>query len=234
MSARSSRAPGQRGFTLLEIVVGLLIATMILTGLTAAARTINRGWQNGTGAALRQDMFDRALDVIAGDVARIERIVAPGEKAERYLFHGSATEMSYVLVDRPYPTAAQPYFVRLAVVGEGRSERLMRTRASYNAEAPDLATAPWGDEVILIEGGYSVGFSYRAPRAGIGQWTETWSLPNRMPEEVRIEIRHRHSGEMAIPPVVVALRIRAEPMCANPKASGCTVMTGGDLSVKAE
>lgn len=234
MTARSACAHRQGGFTLLEVLVGLLIATMILTGLTAAASAINRGWQNGTAAALRQDMFDRALDVIAGDVARIERVVAPGDKPERYLFHGSASEMAYVLVDRPYPTASQPYVVRLAFVGEGRGQRLIRARASFNPETGDFATVSWSDEVILVEGGYSVGFSYRAAKAGIGQWSDAWTLPNRMPEEVRIEIRAPQTGEMAVPPIVVGLKIGAEPVCGDPKAPGCTVKTGGDLLVKAK
>lgn len=234
MSASSARAARQAGFTLLEILVGLLIATMILTGLTAAARTINRGWQNGTAAALRQDMFDRALDVIAGDIQRVERVVAPGEKPARYLFRGAAGEMVFVLVDRPYPTVSQPYLVRLAFVGEGRGRRLVRTRASFNPEVGELNPASWSDEVILIEGGYSVGFSYRAVKGGIGQWSDTWATPNRMPEEVRIEIRDAESGETAVPPVVVGLRIGAEPVCGDPKAEGCTVQTGGDLLVKAQ
>lgn len=232
MMESPARVQRQRGFTLLEILVGLLIATMILTGLTTAAATINRGWQRGTHAALRQDMFDRALDVIAGDVSRIERVVIEGENSKAYLFKGAPGEIAYVLVDRPYPTAAEPYFVRLALVGDGSTLRLVRERAAYNPNASDFAGAPWGDEVILIEGGYTVGFSYRAVRAGIGEWTKEWPYPNRLPEEVRIEIRDGRSGDMAIPPVVAALRIEAESVCGDPEADGCTVKTGGDLLVK--
>jgi prepilin-type N-terminal cleavage/methylation domain-containing protein len=222
----------ERGFTLVELLVGLLLAAMILTGLTAATHTISRGWHSGTNAALRHDMFDRGLDVIAGDLARIERIIAPGAGPDSYLFGGSETEMTYMLVDRPYPTTARPYFIRLIARKGGWREQLVRERAAHAGGAFDLGQAVWGDQAVLLEGDYAFRFAYRTAHEGQVLWSDAWAWPSKLPEQVRLEVLDGRTGRLAIPPVVFALRIQAEAVCVNPAAEGCTVKSGGELLLK--
>lgn len=229
---RRGRQGHERGFTLVELLVGLLLAAMILTGLTAATHTISRGWQSGTTAAIRHDMFDRALDVVAGDLARIERVIAPGAAADSYLFGGSATEMTYVVVDRPYPTPAAPYFVRLITRKGSRGEQLVRVRAAHDGGAFNLNRAVWGDQVVLLEGDYAFHFAYRREHEGHTQWSDAWVWPSRLPEQVRLQVFDGRTGQMAIPSVVFALRIQAEAVCVNPAAEGCTIKSGGELVVE--
>lgn len=234
MRARQRRRHGREGgFTLVELLVGLVLAGMILTGLTAATHTIGRGWHNGTNAALRHDMFDRGFDVIAGDLARIERVIASGASRDGYLFHGLATEMTYVVVDRSYPTAAAPYFVRLIVRKGSAGEQVVRVRAAYG-EALDLAQAVWGDEAVLLEGDYAFRFAYRTTHEGQVLWSDAWAWPSRLPEQVRLEVLDGRTGQLAIPPAAFALRIQAEAVCVDAAADGCTVGFGGELPLESK
>ena len=63
----------EAGFTLLEILVGLLISSLILGGLSLAMGSINRGYEQTTAAIDRQGTITTGLEVFHQDISRIER-----------------------------------------------------------------------------------------------------------------------------------------------------------------
>ncbi|CAN5232098.1 hypothetical protein BH10PSE7_BH10PSE7_05880 [soil metagenome] len=220
---------GERGFTIIEVLAGLLVSTIILIGLTTATRLIAANWQRATIAAVRQDMFDRAIDVISEDVSHIERVTAPGERSSEFMFSGDPAEMTYVILERPFPTVSRPYFLKLFVTEGAGGQALVRSRAHYEPAIANMETLAWADETTLIEGPYSIRFSYRTSRNAETGWSPAWDATGELPDQVRLEVRRAADGELLLPPAIFATRITAEAGCGSPETQGCTIASNGIL-----
>ena len=218
------------GFTLLEILVGLAISSLIMVGLTAAMQTIDRGWNRTTESVERQGMLGTGFHVLAGDIARIERAMVGGTGAPGFLFAGTASEAIYVLAERPGNNRAGLYWVRLLVRERDGVTELVRMRAAFVSGRQNVSAIAWADEVILVRGNIAVEMTYRSPRAGLRTWSTSWPAGNRLPEQVKIEVTDRKTGLWLAPAMVLALEIDAEAACFNADSASCTMNTEGALT----
>lgn len=226
-ASRPSPDHRESGFTLLEVMIALLVSGLVMAGLTAAMATINKGWGTAVAALGRQDMVAGALHIIAGDIARIERIVPAGAARPAFEFRGSASELTYLLAERP-GGGEGVYRIGLFLRDDPAGTRLVRARARY---APAGATAGWSDEAVLMRGNLAIRFSYRAPSSGLRNWVGSWSEARRLPEQIRLEIVDRRTGALLAPALVQTIRITAEAACVDPKAETCTLLSQGRLGV---
>jgi general secretion pathway protein J len=223
---------GESGFTLLEILVGLLVSVLIMAGLTAAMRSMNRGWDATVEVLGKKDLFADAFYIIAGDISHIERVTDKVENAERFLFRGAPSEAIFPLSERPASNQEGLYWVRLFVRSDDTGTELVRMRAPFESRLQDFAGITWRDPVVLLSGKFAVAFSYRAPRGGLPSWTPSWTVANRLPEQIRVEISDPGSGQLLMAPLIQPLENEAEPDCIDPKSAGCTVATNGELVPK--
>lgn len=214
------------GFTLIEILVGLAISSLIMVGLGAAMRTIDMGWNRTTQSVERQGEMSTAHHVLAGDIARIERAAVKGG----FLFAGTGSEAIYVLAERPGNNRAGLYWVRLLVREREGAVELVRMRAPFVSGGYDVGTIAWGDEVVLMRGDITVELSYRAPRAELRVWSTGWPAGNRLPEQIKIEVADRKTGLWLVPAMVLALEIDAEAACFDAGSSACTMNSDGALA----
>ena len=221
---------GESGFTLLEILVGLAISSLIMVSLSLALTGINKGYDTTTAAIERQSTIATGLYVAAGDIARIERAVDKLEAPARFLFAGRPGDMIFVLAERPGNNPEGLYWVRYQVRDAGQGQELVRMRAPFNQAETDMTAITWSDEVTLVQGNMAIGFSYRAPQSGIREWGGTWVAPNMLPEQVKIELTDIATGRLRVPVLVVPLRLAAEAACVVPELPGCTTQNSGVLA----
>ena len=220
----------EAGFTLIEILVGLAISSLIMVGLSAAMRTIDMGWNRTTQSVERQGMLASAFHVLTGDIARIERAAVDGESGRGFLFAGTASEAIYVLAERPGNNRAGLYWVRLLVRERDGATELVRMRAPFVTGKYTVSTIAWSDDVVLMRGNIAVEMTYRSPRAGLRNWSTKWPASNRLPEQIKIEITDRKTGLWLTPAMVLALAIDAEAACFNAESAACTMRTDGALT----
>lgn len=221
--------PREAGFTLVEILVGLLISTLIMAGMSMVMKAMDMGWEATAAALDRRDTLATSLDVVSGDISRIERAMARGPEPRRFLFRGSPAEMIYLLAERPIGSREGLYWVRLSVRAVQQQAALIRQRAPYEPEQQDLARIDWSDEVVLISGRIAIGLSYRAPGTGSGSWSDSWKPTDRLPEQVKLLIVDRRSDEPLVPALIQTLRLTAEVDCVVPEAGTCTLRTKGRI-----
>jgi prepilin-type N-terminal cleavage/methylation domain-containing protein len=219
----------QAGFTLLEVLIGLVISSLILTGLSFAMSAINRGYDKMGAAIDRQGTLSTGLSVFEQDVSRIVRIPEDPAKPLRFLFTGQPRGMVYVLAERPGSNTAGLYWVRLVIRAAAVGDELVRQRAPFSRPLADPASISWGDEVVLLRGGSTLGFSYRSPRAGLRDWAGSWLTENRLPSQIRIDITDAATGRARVPPFTATLKLSAEADCASGEAAGCTIRSDGAL-----
>lgn len=221
MTGRAPQAGPDReaGFTLIEVLAALALASLVLVSLNLAMSAIERGVSKTQASLGRQSALTAATDIFAADVARIAKIRRGEKEGDGYLFEGSARQMIYPLAEREGLTTGGLYLVRLRVRQEKGIYRLIRDRAPLAAgETPDT-DAKWQDAVVLLEGPYDIAFAYRAQRSGARAWTESWSGAEAMPEQVRLTIGEPGTDRVRIPVLVQSLRIDTEVDCAS--AAGC-------------
>ncbi len=118
--------PDESGVTLLEVLVGLVVSSLILAGLSLAMGTVNRGYEQLGTVIDRQGETATGLTVFDDDVSRIARVPDDPEKPLAFLFSGLPREMIYVLGERPGSNEDGLYWVRLAIRAETRAERVVR------------------------------------------------------------------------------------------------------------
>lgn len=220
------------GFTLLEIMVGLLISALIMVSLSMAVRGINRGFDQAAALLGRQDSIATGLHVFAEDIARIERPTDSAATPGRFLFTGRPDEIIYVLAERPGNNPAGLYWVRLLVrVADGLTE-LTRMRAPFTLASADAGALPWSDEVVLFRGKAQIEFAYRAPRAKLRSWANSWAASSMLPGQIKIEITDTATERLLVPGFVATLKIGAETACATAEAPGCTMKSEGVLAAQ--
>jgi general secretion pathway protein J len=216
------------GFTLLEILVGLTVSSLILIGLSQAMTTIDRGFEQATESIGRQGTIATGLRIVAGDISRIQRVLDVPEQPTRFLFEGTGNRATYVVAERPGNNRAGLYWVRLAVRDTEDGQELVRMRAPFVAADRDSAIA-WRDEVVLLRGGMAIALSYRAPRAGLRSWAADWPAGDLMPGQIKIELTDLATGRLRVPVFVQTLKIGAEADCVTAAASGCTLQSEGRI-----
>jgi prepilin-type N-terminal cleavage/methylation domain-containing protein len=215
------------GFTLIEILVGLLVSSLIMVGLSLSMKTIDMGFNSAAKSLERQSTLATGLGIVAGDIARIQPVVDEPEHPTQFLFSGRRREAIYILAERPGNNQAGLYWVRLLVRKAAGGEELVRMRAPYARGQTAPPENSWNDEVVLLRGELAIEISYRAPRTGLRSWSGDWLAKNQLPGEIKLEIADIRTGRLRVPVFVGVLKIDAEADCVSPQAAGCTIDSGG-------
>lgn len=219
---RAGKSSQEAGFTLLEVLAALALASLILVSLNLAMRSIGMGVDRTRQNLSQQQAIAAAAELFGRDVARIAKIRRPGGKDfEGYLFDGQPGEMIYVLREDRGITAPGLYLVRLSLRDNNGVRELVRERAPLAFGDASLAAPEWRDPVVLLSGPYDIGFAYRAPRSDIREWNSRWSVARTMPEQIRLTIGDAETGELRVPGFVQSLAIDAEADCAAETKPPC-------------
>ena len=220
----------EAGFTLVEVLAALALASLIFVVLNLAMTTIERSVAASRGSLGNQEAVEAAARIFTRDVARIAMIRRGGTGAQSYLFEGTARQMIYPLGETQGLTQSGLYLIRLRAETIQGVTQLIRERAPLlpgeDLRVPDV----WGDDVVLLEGRFDIGFSYRAQRTGSRAWADVWTGAAAMPQQVRLTIAEPGTGRLRIPVLVQSLLIDAEAQCAA-AAEDCD---GELLEVKAQ
>jgi general secretion pathway protein J len=225
------QASGNResGFTLIELLVSLTILTVILGLLSAALHTISKNWTANANGIEKLDTLSRAYDIFKRDISGIRRLIRVTDESRRFVFTGTASRLSFVTTEPPYPTAAGLYFVDYSSVPNGPRMELVRARAPYQSKMFEFPGATPANEVSLLDGPFKYQFSYADKRTRPGQWLASWKKQNQMPDLIRLEVIDARSGAVVAQPFVVALRTDAELGCVVESSDGCSARSNGQF-----
>jgi prepilin-type N-terminal cleavage/methylation domain-containing protein len=224
----------EHGFTLLEILIGLTVSAFILVGLNQSMLIINRGFDQATVSIGRQSSIASGLYIVSGDITHIQRRVDNPENPRAFLFGGTASEIIYLLEERPESSEGGLFWIRLSARKTPNGQELIRARKPFADEEVLPLSGDWQDETTLMRVDAEISFAYRAPRSNSRDWQSDWLSPNRMPDQIRIAITDKKTGRLRVPPFIQTLKQSAEAECAVAAAHACTVQTSGILIGKTQ
>lgn len=222
---------GERGFTLIELIVSLTILAVILGLLGAGLRVLSSNSDRNTERLQNWDMVSRAFDIFKRDAAGLQRLAVVTAKKPRYLFTGNAKRLSFVTIDPPYPTAEGPYFVDYSISGNGSQTDLIRARAPFAQKMEAFPGATPANRVALMEGHVDYQFRYGTRTEKGLVWYDRWEFSTRLPQLLRLDITDARTKQPVTAPFVAPVRADAEISCLVKDQSLCSTNANGELLI---
>ena len=198
---------GERGFTLVELLIALALVGALLTIAFGGLRVAMASWRQGEDRAeahqhVRSVALTLARAVSAAYPYQASRSLAPEPVV---LFSGNEQRMEFVTQAPPFPGATAIAFtaVVLAFDDGGEPGLVVRQRALPNREPFDEATVVYRDPSVT-----ALRFAYLDE----GGWTESWdgAETKATPRAVKITVATTLNGRVEeLPPLTVSLRTGA-------------------------
>lgn len=227
--AVTSGGDAQAGATLVETLAALAVVALTLATAATGLRQLAGSADRGAQVVARHDMFSSGIAALRRDVERIERVVWKRGQDAEFAFHANATNLTFIVIEPPFPSDAGAYFVVYAILQRPDGDVLTRGRAPFDLSTADIQRLPAEDFVTVLEGPYRFRFGYLDRKEGRERWVSQWSDPYRLPELISLEVLGRVEGGRPMQPIVLRPRIDAERTCVKEQAISCTIGNRGVL-----
>lgn len=172
------RRGARTGFTLIEALASLVLATMLFGGLALYTGTWLPHWQGIIVRGGLEDTVAVVLDRMVEDLEAAQPSYAKSEGTAVVDFAGHTSEVTFVRPALGYEPRAGLDRVTYLMGRDGTRQALIRARRDYVMDED-------GEELPLLRGDLKLLFSYAGPDGDLGP---EWASRNRMPSLVRIEI----------------------------------------------
>lgn len=187
MTERRSGARRGQGFTLLELLIGLAILSLVIVMLTRGVQFAGRAWET------QERRIDRADDL--GSLQSVLRsLIAAGSE-----FQGNASSLEFT-GEMPRALELSGLFDIELMVSEGRFEIAWRPHLRPGAVPASLNRT----ELARGVDGLAVSYFVIDPHQGAGNWSSTLLDTKHPPSLVRIVLLLPEQDGRTWPPLVVA------------------------------
>jgi general secretion pathway protein J len=209
-SGRRPPAPGgERGFTLLEVLLAVTLLAVVAVVLAAGLRVAVRAWDAGERQAAAQQEVRVVVELVSEALASAlpYRGRLGGGLDRVVLFEGEPDEVRFVTSAPPLALEASPAPFHAVTLARTSSDELRVEEKLVPAEEPFRD----GEAVVLTKAATGLRFQYRD---GEGLWTDRWDgrSAGGLPTAVRVELTLRAGRRTpVIPPVVVPIALGKLP-----------------------
>lgn len=218
-----------RGFTLIEVLAALAIASVIIMAVAALIHDVARHFDRGTRGVQEAERLMLAVDRLAEDFNSARFVTWTGENGAALAFTAEpATDdkpAKVVFVGNAGITAGPQgeEVVTLTVEKAGDVRRLVRRRSPWAGSRMHPEDVSPRDAVVLIEGRFDITFVFAriGPDGGLS-WSPSWIGETALPRFVRLILLDRATGADILGEADFVVRADAPAACGRPDASpGC-------------
>ena len=201
---------GQRGFTLLELLLALAIIGALVVIAFSGVRIALAAWRQGEDRAEAHQHLRGVVISLARSVSGMYPYNAPRGDAPtpELLFTGDESRLEFVTQAAPYPASIPVAFTavvfEISTTGEQRG-LVIRQRVLPNRSPFTDATIVFNDPALT-----ELAFSYLDES---GTWQSSWDTEaaKKLPRAVRISVGGTIGGRAeTLPPITVSIRVGSE------------------------
>jgi general secretion pathway protein J len=202
-----------RGFTLLELMIGLALLGLIMTLIFAGLQLTLRGWDTAEAAGERANRMRLAQALLARELAAVYAYRWKNSADMNLAFVGASDSVRFVSITPPRAAQGGLNLVELFVDRSGRDVRLLMRRQIPARGQRDFARLEEEESVVLLDGlaGAAFDFFGSDTPAAKPSWRDRWEDLQRLPRLVRVSLRS--PGSPPWPELVVALRVSERAGC---------------------
>lgn len=223
------------GFTLIEVLAALAIASVIILASAALIHNIALFFDRGTRSVTEAERLMLAVERLAGDFSSarfVSRRIEQGTAAAA--FAGEPAGVVFVSGGRDASGSLDDDLISLAVEQDGGISRLVRRRAIWPGPRARFEDVRLKDPVVLIEGKFAISFVFgRFAPDGALAWSTKWAEERALPQYVRLDLRDRATGANLLGEADFVIRANAPASCGHADAVvtclSVTTSTPGNL-----
>jgi len=214
------------GFTLIEVLAALAIASVIIMASTALIHNVALFFDRGTRGVTEAERLMLAVERLAGDFksARFgSRRTEEGATAAAFVGEPSSGEgparIVFVGAGRAASRSLDDDLISLMVEQDGEISRLVRRRATWPGPRARFEDVVPQDPVVLIEGKLDISFTFaRFASDGGLAWQASWGREGVLPQYVRLNLRDRSTGANLLGEADFVIRANAPAACGQADA----------------
>lgn len=200
-------ARGAAGFTLLELLVGLMLFGLLASLLTGSLTFGRRAWETGEAAFARSADLRLVQSFLREQFGAAQLSWNPADD-EVVGFEGRPGSATFLCGVSERMAAGGLRRVTVAVEDDGSGRRLSLT------QRPIEANGASGTQRILLEGAGDARFEYfgAVPSDDAPAWHAVWKEAGRLPSLVRLRIAFEDTRRQW-PDLIAGLAVTGDPAC---------------------
>jgi prepilin-type N-terminal cleavage/methylation domain-containing protein len=217
---------GCDGFTLIEVLAALAIASVIIMASTALIHNVALFFDRGTRGVTEAERLMLAVERLAGDFrsARFaSRRTEEGAAVVAFAGEPSSKEglarIVFVGAGRAASRSLDDDLISLTVEQDGEISRLVRRRATWPGPRARFEDVAPQDPVVLLEGKLDISFAFGrfTPDGGLA-WQASWDREGVLPQYVRLNLLDRSTGANLLGEADFVIRANAPAACGQADA----------------
>ena len=209
------RARRARGFTLLELMIGLALLGLIMTLIFAGMQLSFRSWDAAEAASEKSNRMRLVQALLGRELAAVYPYRWKNSDDMNIAFVGARDSLRFVSSTPARAGQRGLNLVELFLDRSDRELRLLMRRQIPTSEQRDFERLEQEESMVLLDHLEGAAFEFYGSDtpAGKSSWRDRWEDPQRLPRLVRVSLRS--PGSPPWPELVVALQVNERAGCSG-------------------